>query len=367
MDRRKFLHTLSCLGATTALPAMALAGTASSAALSMGTTQFVAPENLLEIADDPLAPRIGVVAIGGAGGSVLSSLLGKLPYLNCSIAIDVDPFALHGVAAVRKVLIGNGITRPDDARSAKLLAIDAKSEIAEAVVDLDIAFVVAGMGGAAGTGIAPVIAAILHEKKIISFGAAITPFDFEGRRRQQIALAGTHALGRRVDAVFTIPNQVLAQASGMERSLSFPLDQATTTFERLYRGVTLPFSESGLVNIDTEGVRSILSKDRYSAIGYGNARGENAAETAALQAIAHPLLGERRLRSASGILVSIEGAPGALQRLGQVNKILNTVRNTIGDADHEQILCCGANRNTALADEFRVTILASGILAEENA
>lgn len=242
------------------------------------------------------------------------------------------------------------------------LASDVQIQIAEAVAELDIAFIVAGMGGVAGTSIAPAVAKILRERPVITIGAAVTPFIFEGQRRQRIALAGTHALCRIMNVVFPISNELLAQSAreGLLPSSSMAM------FQRLYRGAILPMTEPGLVNLDAESIRFITSQNEHAAMGYGSACGADADVTAARQAIAHPLLGERRLSSASSILFSVEGPPAALAKLGAVCRIIKTIRNTIGDVDHEQIIFCGAIRNETLVDEFRVTILAGGILAEEN-
>jgi len=47
-----------------------------------------------------------------------------------------------------------------------------------------------------------------------------------------------------------------------------------------------------------------------------------------------------------------------------VNIILKTVRHAIGDIGHEQLIAFGATFNEKFADEYQVTILAGGVLAE---
>ncbi len=48
-------------------------------------------------------------------------------------------------------------------------------------------FVTAGMGGGTGTAPAPVVAEIAKEMAILTVGVVTTPFNFEGKRRQQSA------------------------------------------------------------------------------------------------------------------------------------------------------------------------------------
>lgn len=355
MDRRTFIQSLSCLGATTALPAVAYAG----------ETQ---PKTILEAATPPAKlkslsePRIGVIAVGGAGGTILSELYGKLPYLSHSTAIDIDSTALQRVAADRKILIGGAMTRPGDARAASALANDAKGQIADAVADLDIAFIVAGMGGTAGTAISPIVAEVLRKNQVMTIAAAFTPVNSEGPHRHHIAVDGMLALGDIANATLQISNDVLCWHA-CQRDLPLWSSPATTTFERLYRGITEPIARSDyLISFDIESLREWMSNDGLAAIGYGSACGRNAAEAATRKAIDHPLLGEDRLGSASGIWVVIEGDLESLW-VRQFCEMMHLVRNSMSISTEvaDPVFLCGANSNKALGDEFRVTILASGI------
>ncbi|MDO8313321.1 MAG: hypothetical protein Q7T25_15420 [Sideroxyarcus sp.] len=355
MDRRTFIQSLPCLGATTALPAFAFAGGTRPKAILETATSPANSESLSE-------PRIGVIAVGGAGGTILSELYGKLPYLSHSTAIDIDSDALQRVAADRRILIGDAMVRPSDARATSKLANDARAQIADAVADLDIAFIVAGLGGVAGTAISPLVAEILRKNQVMTIAAAFTPVNSEGPRRHHTAVDGMLALGDIANATFRIANDVLCWHA-CQRDLPLWSSPATTTFERLYRGITKPIASSdSWVGLDTEILRECMSNDGYAAIGYGSASGRNAAEEAARKAIAHPLLGEDRLNSASGVWVLVEGVPEFL-RLRQLSEISHLIREflSISTAVADVVYVYGAIRNKAMKDDFRVTILASGI------
>ncbi|MCX7166586.1 MAG: hypothetical protein NTV11_09965 [Rhodocyclales bacterium] len=355
MDRRTFIQSLPCLGATMALPTFAFAD---------GTRPKVSMETAGQTAKSTSMPepRIGVIAVGGAGGTILSELYGRLPYLTHSTAIDIDEGALQRVAADRKILIDDSMVRPGDARAASLLAKDARTRIADAVTDLDIAFIVAGMGGIAGTAISPIVAEILRKNQVMTVAAAFTPVNSEGPRRHHIAVDGMLALGDIANATFRISNDVLCWHV-CQRDLLLWASPATTTFERLYRGITEPIASSDyLLRHDSGSLRECMSNDGSSAIGYGCASGRNAAEDAARKAIAHPLLGEDRLNSASGVWVLIEGAPEFL-KLRQIGEIKDLIREflSVSTAVADVVFFYGGIRNKAMEVDFRVTILASGI------
>lgn len=355
MDRRTFIQSLPCLGATTALPALASAGGTLPTALSEAATIPTRSKSLSE-------PRIGVIAVGGAGGTILSELYGKLPYLSHSIAIDIDSAALKRVAANRKILIGDAMARPGDARATSKLANDARVQIANAMADFDIAFIVAGMGGIAGTAISPIVAEVLRENRVITIAAAFTPVNSEGSHRHHIAIDGMLALGDIANATFRISNDVLCWHA-CQRELPLWASPATTTFERLYRGITEPIASSEyLLGHDSKSLRECISNEGSAAIGYGSASGRNAGEAATRKAIYHPLLGEDQLSSASGVWVLIEGAPEFL-KLRQIGEIKDLIREflSVSTAVADVVYFYGSIQIKAMEDDFRVTILASGI------
>lgn len=356
MDRRKFLQTLTALGASTAVSAHAL---------SKEFYPAVAPVAALQSSDidcqfptfgaDAEFPRIGIIAVGGTGGAILNRLAGRLPHLDRAIAIDSNPFALHQVNAKHKILVGNGKRILVEPRTDRHLVRQVGQQITDAASGLDLVFILAGMGGATGTGIAPIVAETLSEMSILTVGTVITPFGFEGHRRSQNAWSGVLALGSRVTTVFPISNETIAQAAGENAILTSVLDQTHHSFEYLYRNITNAVSEIGLIGIDLEDVQTVLELGGYSALGYGSANGIDGTEIATWKAIASPLLGQDQLRSASGVLVAIQGSRHTI-KMANVNKVLNIIKQHASPA----ALMFSASYN-GMAEDFSVSVLATGL------
>ena len=334
MDRRKFLQTISVMGTTTILSGSTCSAKASviRAIPTSGTKNTV--RNCVS-AKRP--PRIGVVAVGRTGGEILTRLNKKLPYVECSMAIDGDLVALNSIVADRKILLNEA-------------DVEATLRIAEAVSGLDIAFVVTGTDDVVAMAIFPLVAKALRRQHVMTIGAPITPSDFDGLQQHQNIVTGAITLCGKTDAVYPIVSKSLIG--------NYPLT-AATTFERLYKGITTPFAKPGLVNIDLEDIRWLLSRKGESAIGFGSACGTDAVDFATTQAITHPLLGTSHLCDVSAILVSIEGRSGLI-KLREVSKIMNIIRDTAP----ESLLIFGATVNENMFDDFRVTIMTSGRLLE---
>jgi cell division protein FtsZ len=106
------------------------------------------------------------------------------------------------------------------------MAATARAEIANAVTDLDLVLMIAGMGGVAGSAISLTMAEILREQKILNIAFVITPFEFEGLRRQKIASSAMKALSKRVDVLIPFSNEFYAAKAGLNTSVTDVLNQA---------------------------------------------------------------------------------------------------------------------------------------------
>jgi len=355
MDRREFLQTITVLGAASALPALAFEN---NAVPVKSAAQIESAENLFQVPIAPwLPPKIGVISIGSAGGGILSAQRGNLPYLSKAIAIDTNPFALQRTNAEIKVLVGDGRTRYTEPTETRFLANAMKQDVASAMNGLDLVFILAGMGGATGTGVSPIVAEVAHDARILTIAATITPFDFEGKRRNQIAEAGHRTLSRRVNAAIPLSNQAFAQLSNDNTPIDAVLAEAPTAFARLYQSVTNSLSENGMIGIDYEDIRVVLAQNTgHAAFGFGVSSGAHSADLAIQNAINSPLLGKDRLQRATGILVSIEGKPNTL-KAREIKNIMNAIRNICPEAE----LMFSALPNQNLVDDYSVSILANGI------
>jgi cell division protein FtsZ len=358
MDRRKFLQTLTALAASsTALPSQALTNTSYSAATSALGASSGSSDPLFQIPETNNGlPQIGIIAIGSAGASILNAVVGRLPHLSRTIVIDTNPIALHRVIAGQKILVGNGkryLNHPD---LAEQLTKQVEQEIANAATGLDLVFVLAGMGGVTGSSISPIVAKTLTDLSILTVGCAIMPFEFEGYRCRHMAHSGTRALSNNVTTILPISNEILSLAQGENALASSVLDQIDLSFERVYRNITNPAAETGLIGVDFEDVRVVLNNGGRTAFGFGSSTGMDGAEIAIQKAIASPLLGQDQLSAATGILVSIEAGRNAL-KMHRINRVMNTLKRfTSANAD-----IIFSATSTGQADRFSVSLLATGL------
>lgn len=309
MNRRQFLKLLTALGGSSlSFPAISSIKSLSTSRPAYLPTRQIAKRGAVRNA----IPRIGIVAIGGAGCSNLCSLQNQLPHLSRTVAVDTSPFTLYRTQADRYIWLGGTTDKTADPNTVRLQAKASKTELREAIQGLDMAFLILGLGGAAGAGIAPIVLDVAREEDILTIATPITPFSFEGVRRNQIARTGVGAITRRADVTIELPNELFALGAE-EEPIPAVLERATSTFREIYTSVSTLVSKPGIVGIDFEDCRTLLHNTRqHWAFGYGSSSKRDLPLNAVDKALNSPLMGLDRMNSAKKAIVSIRSQPDRL-------------------------------------------------------
>ena len=139
-------------------------------------------------------PTIKVIGIGGGGGNAVNRMIENDVQGVDFVAINTDAQVLRLSKADSRIQIGKLLTRGlgagADPEIGRRAAIESEDEIRELLMDTDMVFITAGMGGGTGTGAAPIIAKMAKEMDILTVGIVTMPFEFEGKIRNAQAHQG---------------------------------------------------------------------------------------------------------------------------------------------------------------------------------
>jgi len=167
------------------------------------TTKGQVNEAISALLDHMIDPQISVVGVGGAGCRVVSALYdNELQGLEI-VAINSDKESLERARADVKVLLDLDSHGVEEAES----AAEAARESLTRSLRSDVTFLVAGMGGATGTGAAPTVAEIATENGGMVIAVALMPFGAEGR--SHVAEKGLENLKEYADTVLAVDNDNL--------------------------------------------------------------------------------------------------------------------------------------------------------------
>ena len=310
-------------------------------------------------ADVPGA-RMKVVGVGGAGGNAVSRMIREGLTGVDFVAINTDEQALEYCAASTKIRIGTKTTQglgagADPNKGHKAIEED-KNTVYDCLVNSDLVFVTAGMGGGTGTGAAPVVAQIAKDVGALTVGIVTKPFLFEGPKRMQRAEEGIAALKEYVDTLIVIPNQRLLTIVPMDTPLEKAFRYADEILFNATKGISDLITIPGLVNLDFADVRTVMSEMGDALMGCGLARGENRAKVAAEMAINSPLLEDVSIAGALGLLVNITGGPN--MTLNEVSTASTIISESAG---RNANIIFGAVIDKTIEDEIRITVIATGL------
>lgn len=305
--------------------------------------------------------KIKVMGIGGAGGNAINSMIESKEFKDVDFLVaNTDVQVLESSLAGEKIQLGKKITKglgagsnPDVGRKSAEEDIEI---IKEQLLDVDIVFLTAGLGGGTGSGALPVVARAAREMGVLSVAVVTKPFKFEGRRRAMHAQQALEGLINAADTIIVVPNEKLLEISDPKISIIEAFAMSNEILKQAVKGVSDIIQKTGLVNVDFADVRSIMKEMGLAIMGTGRASGPERAKNAAIEAINSPLLENISIEGARGILFNITG--NADMGLHEINEAAQVVHRLVSD-DANIIL--GSVIDPSMGDEIMITVIATGL------
>lgn len=296
----------------------------------------------------------GITAIGiGSAGSRIVSLLSRESVLIdrfAFVSCDANDFeGAHG----QTVKIESPVDQKLTPALVRGLALKHLDEIRGLVRGSQAVFVVAGLGGATGSGLSPLVASIARECGAVSIGVAVMPFGFEKKLRFHAGVSLRRLRGAS-RGVIIIDNDTLLDSSPDDSLVDIYTDanrEAAKTLSSL-----LSKSAQASVPVGLNKVLGTVLQDGYSLLGISNSDSPDKAE----EALAGAVISISRLAEAKEanravvILTGDESLSGtevglAVKRLGSM------INNQAVDVEY------GVNYSGS--SQLQVSLLASGFKA----
>jgi len=303
--------------------------------------------------------KIKVIGVGGGGGNAINRMIKENLQGVEFIAVNADAQALFFSEAPYQIRIGDKLTKGlgagGDPEIGAKAAQESEEELRKAVLDADMVFITAGIGGGTGTGASPLIAHLAKEAGALTIGVVTKPFTFEGTRRREVAEHGIKDLKQRVDTLIVIPNDRLLELVDKKASIQEAFSFADDVLRQGIQGISELITVPGLINLDFADVRTIMAKGGSALMAVGRSSGETRAVDAAHEAVSSPLL-DVTIDGATGVLFNVTG--GTDLTLHEVNEAARVIREM---AHPDVNLIFGAVMDPEMDDgEMQITVIATG-------
>jgi cell division protein FtsZ len=308
----------------------------------------------------PLPGRaIKIFGIGGAG-VILSDALNHEEFAGATfVALDTDAAALAASTAPVKIHLESkllrGLGTGGDPERGRALAEEQFATLQAACDGARAVFIAAGLGGGAGSGVAPVLARAAREAGALTLAFVTLPFACEGNRRRQQAEQGLEQLRSAADGVVTLPSQKLFKFIDENTSVLDTFRIADGLLAEGVRGIWQLLTRPGLIQIHFDDVCAVLRDGHAeSAFAFVEAAGPARSREAVEKLLRHPLLDEgRALAEAETILISLLG--GRDLTMAEVNRVMEQ----IGRQGDRARIVMGATLDAAMKDKLAVTLIAA--------
>ena len=306
-----------------------------------------------------LPPRIFVIGVGGAGGSVVSLLMKHRQPGVIHTSVHTNEQALKFHDADLKILIGHRAAhglgcgaRPEYGRRA---IQESRDEVREILEGADLVLVLGGMGGGTATGAAPVIAQLAGEVGALTVGVVTQPFAFEGRRRSQQAVVGISEMVGNADTTVVVPMNRMLNVLAPEATLRQVYGRLDDAIRDVTRAIINMIVVPGVINVTFSDLRTVLAGGGAAAMGMATGHGQNRAVEAAHAVLQCPLLGDVMISGASSVLVDIAGDAVTVEEVHDLMQVIS------GSLNNEALVSFGNTPDPNLRNEVRVTLIAAGI------
>ncbi|WP_338415136.1 cell division protein FtsZ [uncultured Sphaerotilus sp.] len=302
--------------------------------------------------------QIKVIGVGGGGGNAVDHMINRGVQGVEFICANTDAQALNRSKAHTLLQLGHtGLGAGSRPEAGKASAEEAVDRIKSSLEGAHMVFITAGMGGGTGTGAAPVIARLAKDMGILTVGVVTKPFDFEGPRRMKQADVGLNELEANVDSLIVVLNEKLLEVLGDDVTQEEAFAEANDVLRNAVGGISDIIHIPGLVNVDFEDVKTVMSEPGKAMMGTATASGPDRATKAAEAAVACPLLEGVDLSGARGVLVLIAASKQNF-KLSESRNAMTTIRRYAADEAH---VIYGTAYDESLGDALRVTVIATGL------
>jgi len=302
-------------------------------------------------------PVIKVIGLGDAGVNIVAALSGAPPLK--LLACNTDAAAIAQLAGVDKVAFGRkttrGLSAGGDPERGRAAADEDAAKFKAACVGASLVFVIAGLGGGTGTGAAPAVARAARQSGALVLAFVAMPFEFEGAKRQRLALAGLEELKQEADAVVVVPNERMQHLLDSSASLEDTFRGTNALLADGVKAVARLLTTRGLINLDFASLAAaVRGRHAESVVATAEISGAHRAVAVVEKLLQHPMLDDGEvLKTADWLLVSVAGGPGF--SFGDVNAVMRELNGHCGKGN----LTMGAIADPALEGRLSITVIAT--------
>jgi cell division protein FtsZ len=228
-------------------------------------------------------PEVVAVGVGSAGSKIVSLLSRKSLVIDRFAYVSCDRSDFSTVDSEDAIFIQSPIDQKLTPAIVRGLAVKSQGKIRDAVSGSKVVLVVAGLGGATGSGLAPLVASIARESGATVVGVAVMPFEFE-RKMKFYAGVSLRRLRTSSLGVIVIDNDTLMHSSTEDSTLATLYDSANKAAVKAL-GSLFSKPSDGSKPLGLNKLLASVVRKGYSLLGVSSSSAPDRAEDALAGAV----------------------------------------------------------------------------------
>lgn len=226
--------------------------------------------------------QVLALGIGSAGARIVSALSKETTLVDRFGYVSCDASDLERAGPGEKILVDCPIDQKLTPAMVRGLAIAHKREISDLIDGAKVVFIVAGLGRATGSGLAPVIAQQVRERGADAVSIAVMPFGFEEKLRFYSGLA-LRRLRESSRGVVVVDNDTLLKSTN-DATLKDVYEMANTQAVRALGSLLAKQSEDS-IPVGLNKVLGTIFQDSYSILSSASSGSIDKTEEALSKAV----------------------------------------------------------------------------------
>lgn len=300
---------------------------------------------------DQIPAEVTAVGIGSAGSRIVSLLSHESLLVDKFVHISCDRNDLLSASPGEKLLIESPVDQKLTPSQVRGLALRASREIRRAIEGAKVVFVIAGLGGATGSGLAPMVGEVARDSGAVTIGVAVMPFEYEKRLRFHagVSLRRLRAAAR---GVIVIDNDTLLNSAPNDSTLTDIYGAANAEAVKTLSALLARSAES-TVPVGLNKVLGTVLQEGYSLLGVSSSRTPDKAEEALAGAVVSiGKIAEAKEAHRAIVVLTGNGSLSASEVGLAVKRLGSMIDNQSVDVEY------GVNYSGS--DQLQVGLLASG-------
>jgi cell division protein FtsZ len=244
----------------------------------LDNTKVCAPEMIVNN-----RAKVTAVGVGSAGVKIVSLLSRKSLLVDRFAYVSCDASDFSTVDQRDAILVESPVDQKLTPSMVRGLALSTRAKMKAAVQGSGVVFIVAGLGGATGSGLAPFVASLAKECGATPVGVAVMPFDFE-KKMKFYAGVSLKRLRAASMGVVVIDNDTLLRSSQEDTTLADLYDTANKAVVKALSSL-LSSSSEGSKPLGLNKLLGTVLQDGYALLGVSSSGSPDKAEDALAGAV----------------------------------------------------------------------------------